>query len=112
MATKYDNTDWSRISRTGGAVVITLAEDADGVIRGRHLTSLPCKGCWVSVRDTNEEDTYWSVGSDTNPNFCPRLPLPSLGTQPLWIPISDIHQLTFCTVAGIDDKVDIVYLVG
>jgi len=112
MATKYDNTDTQRVARTGGGVVITLAVDTDGVIRGRHPTSLPCKGCWVSVRDTNDHDTYWSVGSDTDPNFCPYMPKPSLGAQPLWIPISDVYQLTFCSVSGVDDKIDIVYLLG
>lgn len=112
MSTKYDNTDWTRLARTGGAVVITLALDTDGIIRGTYPVSLPCRGCWVAVRDTNTDDVYMSTAPGAIPELCPYMSYPNLGAQPLWIPISDVSQLSFCGAAGAGDKVDIVFLTG
>ena len=112
MATKYNNADPTRAARTGGAVVITLALDTDGIIRGTHPTSLPCRGCWVAVRETNVADTYMSAAPNANPILCHYMPKASLGAQPLWIPTSDVAQLSFCSVGAAGDVVDVVYLLG
>jgi len=111
MATKYNNADPTRIARTGGAVVITVALDTDGIMRGTHPTSLPCRGCWIAVRDTNANDIYMSTAPNVTPLISPYIPKPSFGAQPLWIPTSDVAQLSFCS-AGDAGKVDVVYLLG
>lgn len=113
MTTKYNNTDWFRLSRTGGAVVVSLV-DVGGMwyySRGNNGVSLPCKGCWVAVRDGNAEDIYMSTAPDCTPEVSPYIPIPSLGAQPLWIPISDVDQLSF-SGNNTTDKIDIVYLLG
>ncbi len=112
MSTKYNNADPTRTARTGGAVVITLAIDTDGIVRGTHPTSLSCRGCWVAIRDTNVDDIYMSTAPNVHPDVSPYMPKPSLGAQPLWIPTSDVAQLSFCGAGGVGDIVDIVYLLG
>lgn len=114
MSTKYDNTNTQRLARTGGAVVVSLVFDAvtfNYYGQGNDGVSLPCKGCWIAVRDGNAEDIYMSTAPGCTPVVSPYIPVPSLGAQPLWIPISNVAQLSF---AGNDaaDKVDIVYLLG
>ena len=114
MATKYNNTDWSRLSRTGGAVVVTLVYDAPTMnyySRGNNGVSLPCKGCWIAVRDTNISDMYMSTAPGCTPLIAPYIPIPSLGAQPLWIPISDVDQLSF-SGNNTTDRIDIVFLLG
>ena len=112
MSTKYNNADPTRTARTGGAIVITLALDTDGIMRGAHPTSLPCRGCWVAVRETNGDDIYMSTAPNAHPILCPYMPKASLGAQPLWIPTSDVAQLSFCSVGAAGDIVDVVYLLG
>ncbi len=110
MSTKYDNCDVSRLARTGGAVVVTLVGSDFGPI-GAHPVSLPCRGCWIQVREANISDVYMSTGPDCTAEASPMLEVPSVGRQPLWIPIADVGQLSF---AGgiVGDKIDIVYLLG
>lgn len=113
MSTKYDNTNWFRLSRTGGAVVVSLV-DMGGMwfySRGNKGVSLPCKGCWIAVRDTNISDMYMSTAPGCTPEIAPYIPVPSLGAQPLWIPISDVDQLSF-SGNNTTDRIDIVYLLG
>jgi len=115
VTTKYDNTDCFRLSRTGGAVVVSFTFDTVNLWyygQGNGGVSLPCKGCWVAVRDTNPDDIYMSTAPDVTPIISPYIPKPVLGVQPLWVPISDVAQLSFCNVGGDDNWVDIVYLLG
>jgi len=114
MSTKYDNTDWYRLSRTGGAVVVTLAEVSVWVGpygRGNDGISLPCKGCWIAVRDANVGDVYMSVEPDCTPFASADMARPADGGQPFWVPVSDVAQLSFCGEED-DDMIDIVYLLG
>ena len=105
MTTKYDNTDWFRLSRTGGATIATL-----GAITGRGYgnggVSLPCKGCFVQPR--------WRDGvyilTEGALGIGPWLAGGAVGQQPTYIPISDVAQLYFQGTAG--GIVDIVYLIG
>ncbi len=113
MSTKYDNTDWFRLARTGGAVVVSLVlvDGGNYYGQGNDGVSLPCRGCWVAIRDTNISDVYMSTAPGVTPLISPYIPKPFLGAQPLWIPISDVAQLSF---AGNNetDKIDITYLLG
>jgi len=114
MSTKYDNTDTQRLARTGGAVVVSLVFNAVDLWyegQGNDGVSLPCKGCWIAVRDSNVSDVYMSTAPGCTPMVSPYIPIPSLGAQPLWIPISDVAQLSFAGNA-LADKIDIVYLLG
>jgi len=113
MSTKYDNTDWFRLARTGGAVVVSLILTPTMVYygQGNEGVSLPCRGCWIAVRESNLSDIYMSTAPDCTPTISPYIPSPALGAQPFWIPISDVSQLSFAG-NNTTDKIDIVYLLG
>jgi len=108
MSTKYDNCDWSRLARTGGAVTVTIVMDPDYGPLGVYPISLPCRGCWVSPRDA---DVIMSIGTGRDPTLRgDYIPVHTVGGQPMWIPISDVSQLYFS--GEIKDIIDIVYLLG
>lgn len=112
MSTKYDNTDWSRLSRTGGAVVVTLVATPRvgmGFGVGNDGISLPCKGCWVAGR-TGQDSFFMAAHPLCSPLVSPDIAKPENGGQPFWIPVSDVSQLSFCGATG--SKIDIVYLLG
>jgi len=103
MTTKYDNTDWFRLSRTGGATIATIGV-AGGY--GNGGVSLPCKGCFVQPR--YREGAY--ITTAEAPGIGPHLAGAALGQQPIYIQVSDVAQLRFLGAAG--DIIDIVYLLG
>ena len=104
MSTKYDNTDWFRLSRTGGATIATLGAFGRGY--GNGGVSLPCKGCFVQPRF--REGAYITV--EGAPGIGPHFAGAAVGQQPTYIPISDVAQLLFSGRTG--DIIDIVYLIG
>ncbi len=110
MSNKYDNCDGFRLARTGGAVVITLVLDPFVGVIGSYPTSLPCRGCWIQVREDNSSDVYISTGPNATAEASPMLSIPSHGRQPLWVSIADVGQLSFAGAEG--DHIDIVYLTG
>ena len=104
MTTKYDNTDWFRLARTGGVLSVTLG--AGGVGRGNDGVSLPCRGCFVQIR--GDADVW--IDDIDGAGLGPFIPGAAVGHQPMWIPISDVAQLYF---GGSNrDIVDIIYLLG
>jgi hypothetical protein len=105
MSTKYDNTDWCRLSKTGG---VTTALIIDGIGRGNGGVSLPCKGCFVQPRVVEGGDVWLTAPPEFS--IGPFLPGVIEGCQPMWIPVSDVAQLFFGGNSG--DTVDIVYLLG
>lgn len=105
MATKYDNAQWTRCARTGGSVRVTLASN---VGQGNDGTSLPCRGCWVSVPTGNTAPTKFNIGAAASATLGVEIPE---GVTALWIPISDVAQLYFYSGAA-TDIVDITYLLG
>lgn len=106
MTTKYDNTDWFRIARTGGATTAVIV--AGGVGQGNAGVSLPCRGCWVQSRIVDAGNIW--LGASDGVGIGPFLPGVLEGSQPMWIPISDVAQLFF--EGGVGMVVDIVYLLG
>lgn len=111
MSTKYDNCDVSLLSRTGGAIVVTVAMDADYGPLGVHPVSVPCKGCFVSVRNKKVGSVVMAIGTGRNPALRGvYIAMPASGGQPVWVQVSDVSQLYFSAEVG--DKIDIVYLVG
>lgn len=106
MATKYDHSNWFRLSRTGGVLKVTMNDM--GVGQGNDGVSLPCKGCFVQVKDG---DGIWIESAETQgEGVGPWIPGSAVGCQPIWIPVSDVAQLYF---QGSDNEVvDIVYLLG
>lgn len=106
--TKYNNCDWGRLARTGGAVRVTIGFDADYGPLGVYPTSLPCRGCWVSPRDP---DIVMSIGTGRDPTLRgDYIPVYTTGGKPVWVPISDVSQLYFSGTE--QDVIDIVYLIG
>lgn len=105
MSTKYDNTDWFRLSRTGGATITTLGPG--GIGYGNGGVSLPCKGCFVQPR--YKEGAY--IAEEGVVGIGPYLAGAALGQQPTYIPISDVAQLYF-SGGRTGDIIDIVYLLG
>ena len=111
MTTKYDNCDVSLLARTGGAVVVTIAMDADYGPLGVHPVSIPCRGCFVSTRNIKLGATVMAIGTGRDPgNRGVYIAMPSTGGQPMWVQVSDVSQLYFS--AGVGEKIDIVYLLG
>lgn len=104
VTTKYDNTNWFRLSRTGGAALAIL--DANGIGNGNGGVSLPCKGCFVQPRF--RDPVFITIEGPGA--IGPYLPGAAYGQQPMYIQISDVAQLFFRGNAGA--IVDIVYLLG
>ena len=111
MSTKYDNTEWYSLARTGGAIVVTIELDPDYGPLGVHPVSVPCKGCFVAGRCREGGSVIMSIGSGRNPalrgTYIPKV---WEGGQPVYVPVSDVSQLYFSANDG--EHVDIVYLVG
>lgn len=105
MSTKYDNTNWFRLSRTGGATIATL-DAVTGRGYGNGGVSLPCKGCFVQPR--YGEGAY--IVTEDVLGVGPFLAGAAVGQQPTYIPISDVAQLYF--QGDTEDIIDIVYLIG
>jgi len=105
MSTKYDNTDWFRLARTGGVLSVTI--DWTGFAQGNGGISLPCRGCFVQIK--GDAANVW-IDDIENLGYGPFIPGAGVGHQPMWIPISDVAQLHFGGTNG--DIVDIVYLLG
>lgn len=105
MTTKYDNANWFRCARTGGATTAVIVAGGNG--QGNAGVSLPCRGCWVQTR--SDSGGVW-LASPPFDGIGPFIPGVSEGSQPMWIPISDVAQLFFSGFAG--EIVDIVYLLG
>jgi len=104
MTTKYDNTNWFRLSSTGGATIATM--DALGRGYGNGGVSLPCKGCFVQSRI--DEGVFITV--EDGFAIGPYLGGAEVGQQPTYIQVSDVAQLYFSGAPG--SIVDIVYLTG
>lgn len=111
MSTKYDNADCTRLARTGGRVVVTVALDPDYGPLGVHPESIPCRGCFVAGRDDEDGAVIMSIGLGRDPTLRGTyIPKVGDGGQPTWVPISDVSQLYFS--AGNGEHIDIVYLLG
>lgn len=111
MSTKYDNSKWFRLARTGGAVVVTIELDPDYGPLGVHPESIPCRGCFVAGRVFDLGNLIMSIGSGRDPaNRGTYIAKTWDGGQPVFVPVSDVNQLYFSANNG--DKIDIVYLVG
>ena len=106
MSTKYDNTNWFRLSRTGGACIAIIGVGGTG--RGNAGVSIPCKGCWAQVREADFEGAW--IATEGAPGAGPIIVGTLEGAQPMWIPISDVAELLFGGSQGM--IVDIVYLLG
>jgi len=106
MSTKYDNADWFRLARTGGAIKVTLGPGGYDV--ANDGVSIPCKGCFVQARDG--ASGMWIDSNEEPTGDGPYIPGAVLGGQPIWIPVSDVAKLAFGGMVG--DIADIVYLLG
>lgn len=106
MSTKYDNTNWYRLARTGGACIATIGADALG--QGNAGVSIPCRGCWAQVRAVDFEGAW--VTKEPAFGAGPIIVGTLEGGQPMWIPISDVAELWFGGSQGM--IIDIVYLLG
>jgi len=106
MTTKYDNTDWYRLSRTGGACIATIG--ARNVGQGNAGVSIPCKGCWVQVRSADFAVAWITKEADLG--IGPAIVGTNEGAQPVWISVSDVAELWFGGANGA--IIDIVYLAG
>lgn len=105
MSTKYDNTDWFRLARTGGTLNVTL--DADGVGQGNDGVSLPCKGCFIQIEDGTGA---WMMSRYDPDDIGPYIPGASKGCQPIFVQVSDVAKLFFG--GDIGGVINIVYLLG
>ena len=111
MSIKYDNADCSRLARTGGSIVVTVVMDPDYGPLGVHPVSIPCKGCFVSSRNTKVGSTIMAIGTGRDPALRGvYIAMPGTGGQPMWVQVSDVSQLYFS--ADVGEKIDITYLLG
>ena len=108
MATKYDNTQWTRCARTGGSVTVAISSN---VGQGNGGTSLACRGCWVSPRSGNTGVIKMNIGAAASASLGIELSDANTGGGPLWVPVSDVAQLYFYGATNGDD-IDITYLTG
>lgn len=117
MGTKYDNAQM-RICRTGGAAIATIStSDGTGYTgRGNEGVSLPCKGCYITSRSTNNKSIRLNIGAAATSALGIEIArytdqTNNLGILPFFILISDVAQLYFYS-ADTGDVVDILYLAG
>jgi len=120
MTTKYDNADWSRCARTYGVLMSTIGDDGDpwNTSQGNNGISLPCRGCWVQLREGGAEDAIvkMSIGTPATAELGVALGRVECdfavieGALPLWVPVSDVSQLYFYGTEG--RSIDITYLLG
>jgi len=107
MSTKYYNTDFNRITDSGGAVKVTIA--AAGTGQGNGGTSLPCKGCFVSPRSANTGVMRVNIAADATADLGIQIPDADQG-GPVFIPVDDVSLLYFYGTEN--DIVEILYLLG
>ena len=107
MGTKYDNTDWSRCPRTYEVVEITIG--ADGTAQGNGGVSLPCKGCYLQMREFLVTVKV-NIGTPATAGLGMTLAPAGQKARPLWVPISDLSQLYF--FGDPQAVVDIMYMIG
>lgn len=107
MGTKYDNADWSKCARTYKTTIVVI--DDDNVAQGNMGVSLPCKGCYVQMREV-DPTILLSIGTPAADGVGVQLGLSDGRATPLWVPVSDVAQLYFYGEPF--DIVDIMYFIG
>lgn len=107
MTTKYDNADWSKCAKTYEVTLVMM--DDDGNAQGNEGLSLPCKGCYVQMREV-VDTAKMSIGTPANALFGVELAPAGKKSSPLWVPVSDLSQLYFYGEPGV--IVDIMYMLG
>ena len=101
MATKYSGTQSNRICSSGGHVRVTLTS---GTGQGNGGTSLPCKGCFVSVTTTQG---IVRINIDAAASDTVGIDIPDATVaNPLFIPIDDVASLYFYS-SDVDAVIDI-----
>ena len=106
QAEKWNNADWWKVARTGGVTQVIVGED--GIGRGNGGVALPCKGCWIQVREGVE--AWITTERDEDDGVGPFLPMASEGSQPIFLPISDVSKIITTGAPGV--VADVVYLLG
>lgn len=103
---KYDNTSWFRLVKSGGALSVSIG--ANNYSQANGGTSLPCVGCFIQIR--NGTGSAWIDSPSSLLASGPGLGGAANGFQPMWLPVSDVSTLFFAGTEG--SVIDIVYLTG
>ena len=101
--TKFANTRTNIICSSGGTIRVTIAAT---VGQGNSGTSLPCRGCFISLPAANTGPVRLNIATAASATVGVELPE---AISPLFISIDDVSKLYFYSATN-GDIIDILYL--